>query len=45
MWDISTRALDGENGIWGHCSFRSDKFDVAPLPKLVKMLQDIEAGI
>ncbi len=45
MWDISTRALDGENGIWGHCAFRSDKFDVAPLPKLIKMLQEIEQGI
>lgn len=45
MWDISTRALDGENGIWGHCSYRSEKFDVAPLPKVIKMLQEIEQGI
>ena len=45
MWDISTRALDGENGIFGHVSFRSDKFDLAPLPKVIKMLQEIEQGI
>jgi len=45
MWDISTRALDGENGIWSHVSFRSDKNDACSQPKLVKMLQEIEQGI
>jgi N-acetyl-anhydromuramyl-L-alanine amidase AmpD len=45
MWDICTRALDGENGIFSHVSYRSDKFDLAPLPKVIKMLQEIEQGI
>lgn len=45
MWDINYRALDGENGIFSHVSYRSDKFDLAPLPKVIKMLQEIEQGI
>jgi len=44
MFDINTRALDGENGIWTHTSFRSDKTDFPALPKIIKMLQDIESG-
>lgn len=45
MFDINLRALDGENGIFTHVSYRSDKFDCAPLPKLIKMLKEIEQGI
>ena len=45
MFDINTRALDGENGIFCHTSYRSDKTDYPAIPKLVKMLQDIEKGI
>ena len=45
MFDINTNALDGKAGIWTHVSFRADKSDVSPQPKLVKMLKDIEKGI
>ena len=45
MFDINTNALDGKAGIWTHVSFRADKSDVSPQPKLVKMLQEIEQGI
>lgn len=45
MFDICTRAMDGENGIFTHTSVRSEKFDFSPQPKLIKMLQEIEQGI
>jgi N-acetyl-anhydromuramyl-L-alanine amidase AmpD len=45
MFDINTRALDGENGIFCHTSYRSDKTDYPAIPKLVKMLQEIEQGV
>lgn len=45
MFDINLRALDGENGIFTHTSYRSDKNDCFPQPKLIKMLQEIEQGI
>lgn len=45
MFDICIRALDGENGIFSHNSYRVDKNDISPQPKIIKMLQDIEAGI
>lgn len=41
MFDISTKALDGEAGIWTHTSYRSDKFDCSPQPKLIAMLQSL----
>jgi hypothetical protein len=45
MFDINIKALDGTNGTWTHTSFRSDKNDCSPQPKLIKMLQEIEQGI
>jgi N-acetyl-anhydromuramyl-L-alanine amidase AmpD len=44
MFEICTRALDGENGIWTHSSYRSDKTDLSPQPKIIQMLKDIELG-
>lgn len=41
MWDISTSALGGKPGIWTHCSFRPDKFDIHPQPELIKMLKSL----
>lgn len=41
MFDINTRALDGEAGIWTHTSFRSDKCDCSPQPKFISMLQSL----
>ena len=42
MWDISDKALSGKSGVWSHTSFRSDKSDVHPQPKLIKMLKSLK---
>lgn len=41
IWDINTRALDGDNGIFAHVSYRSDKVDVNPQPKLIELLKTL----
>ena len=41
IWDITTRALKGEKGVFTHNSVRLDKVDMYPHPKLVKMLQSL----
>jgi N-acetyl-anhydromuramyl-L-alanine amidase AmpD len=41
IWDISKRALAGENGVFTHNSVRPDKTDVYPNPKLVAMLKGL----
>jgi N-acetyl-anhydromuramyl-L-alanine amidase AmpD len=41
IWDISKRALTGENGVFTHNSVRPDKTDVYPNPKLVAMLKGL----
>ncbi|HBG71409.1 MAG: hypothetical protein A2W93_14250 [Bacteroidetes bacterium GWF2_43_63] len=41
MWDTSTRALDGEPGIWAHVSYRPDKSDAHPQPELIEMLRSL----
>lgn len=40
MWDVSTLAMDGEEGIWTHTSFREDKYDCHPQKELVDMLDN-----
>ena len=45
MFDINTKALDGQTGIWTHVSYRFDKSDCSPQPKLIQMLKDIESVI
>lgn len=45
MFDINTKALDGESGIWTHVSYRADKSDCFPQPKLIQILKEIEQGI
>ena len=44
MWDISTRALNGDPGVWTHVSYRpaSAKSDLHPQPEIIKMLQTIQ---
>lgn len=42
MWVVSTKALRGEPGIFGHCSYRFDKSDVHPQPELVNMLKQLK---
>jgi N-acetyl-anhydromuramyl-L-alanine amidase AmpD len=47
MWDVSSRALTGTPGIWGHTSYRpaSQKTDPHPQPELIKMLQTLKGLI
>jgi len=41
FWNVNDRALSGEPGVWGHCSFRQDKSDPYPQPQLISMLQNL----
>lgn len=41
MWDISEKALQGSEGIWGHTSFRTDKSDLHPQKEILEMLQSL----
>ena len=42
IWDISTRALSGEAGIYCHTSVRPDKSDCHPQPELINMLKSLK---
>ena len=42
IWDITTRALKGEPGVYTHNSVRTDKVDVSPQPKLIDMLKSLK---
>ena len=39
MWNISKRALRGENGLFSHNSVRPDKTDIYPCPRMIEMLK------
>jgi len=41
MWDYSEKAMNSQNGIWAHVSFRTDKSDCHPQPELVEMLKKL----
>jgi N-acetyl-anhydromuramyl-L-alanine amidase AmpD len=41
MWDISTKAVKGDTGVWTHTSFRSDKSDCHPQFELIEMLKSL----
>ena len=41
IWDVSKRALKGEEGVFTHNSVRPDKADVYPHPKLIAMLKSL----
>jgi hypothetical protein len=41
IWDVTTRALKGEPGVYTHNSVRSDKCDISPQPKMISMLQGL----
>jgi hypothetical protein len=43
IWDLSVRALKGENGVFTHNSYRKDKSDVSPQPKLIAMLKSLKS--
>jgi len=42
MWDISVRGLKGENGVYSHNSFRKDKSDIYPCPRMIAMLKSLK---
>lgn len=41
MWDISKRALRGENGLFTHNSVRPTKIDIYPCPRMINMLKQL----
>ncbi len=41
MWTISTRALKGEQGVYTHNSYRKDKSDIYPCPRMIAMLKSL----
>lgn len=41
MWSVSNKALKGQNGLYTHNSYRRDKSDVSPQPKLIEMLKSL----
>lgn len=41
MWDVSSRALSGEAGVWTHVSYRDDKSDCSPQKELIDMLKSL----
>jgi hypothetical protein len=42
MWDLSTNAMAGQNGVYTHVSYRKDKNDMAPQSGLIDMLKLIK---
>ena len=41
MWTISTQALKGEQGVYTHNSYRKDKSDIYPCPRMIAMLKSL----
>ena len=41
IFDIDTRALQGERGIFTHNSVRKDKSDIYPCPRMITMLESL----
>jgi len=41
LWDLSKDALSGEAGVYTHNSYRKDKNDISPQPKMIEMLQSL----
>lgn len=41
MWSVSDRALKGESGVFTHNSYRKDKTDISPQPKMIAMLMSL----
>lgn len=42
MWAVSKPALSGVQGVYTHNSYRKDKTDVSPQPKLIEMLKSLK---
>jgi len=41
MFAVNTKALRGENGLYSHNSYRKDKIDIYPCPRMIAMLQSL----
>ena len=41
MFDFNENAVKGTHGIWSHTSFRPDKSDIYPDPRLITMLKSL----
>lgn len=41
IWNVTTRALRGEPGVFTHNSVRADKVDIYPHPKMIQMLKNL----
>jgi N-acetyl-anhydromuramyl-L-alanine amidase AmpD len=42
MWEVSNKALRGEAGVYTHNSYRKDKNDISPQPKMIAMLKSLK---
>jgi N-acetyl-anhydromuramyl-L-alanine amidase AmpD len=43
MWDLCTEAMKGQQGIYTHVSYRTDKSDCHPQPELIALLKELSA--
>lgn len=41
MWGVSKKALSAEPGVYTHNSYRRDKTDISPQPKMIAMLKSL----
>jgi len=41
IWVVSDRALKGEAGVFTHNSYRKDKTDIHPCPRMINMLKTL----
>ena len=41
IWDLSKRAMRGDDGIFTHNSVRKDKSDMYPCPRVIEMLKSL----
>jgi N-acetyl-anhydromuramyl-L-alanine amidase AmpD len=44
MWNVSKKALSGIPGLYTHNSYRKDKTDISPQPKIIEMLKSLKNG-
>jgi|GEM_PF-2189268 len=45
MWEVSENALSGKAGIYTHNSYRYDKSDISPQPKMIQMLKNLKKQV
>lgn len=41
MFTVNKKALSGENGLFSHNSYRKDKIDIYPCPRMIEMLKGL----